>query len=337
MTIISMRAAMGILGFGVLAACGGAGSSTGGSPETIGSTHDALTIGTLGKSLSYSLCAVEGATCGAPNSYVAFGGNGSFVFKKSAPEFGIACTTTVFGANPAPGANACYAAPYEAGPAENAAGTANGPREIAFGANGVFNFQTITGAYTCNRTTFGDPLPNVVKACYSALPFYSFGASEGGTMTGLFNTPVAFGAHGNFVYKIVTGSAPCTRDFFGTDPAPGIVKTCYEFDDGKVADEGGSMDNTGAVAQGFSYTSGFDGIVNPLFSIDPLGSPLPCNNATFGDPHIGTVKHCYAAVIKPPQSCSGHCGGQAPGGCFCDSLCMNFGDCCADFTQQNCF
>ena len=31
-----------------------------------------------------------------------------------------------------------------------------------------------------------------------------------------------------------------------------------------------------------------------------------------------------------PNSCEGRCGGQAPGGCWCDNQCSNFGDCCAD-------
>jgi hypothetical protein len=33
-----------------------------------------------------------------------------------------------------------------------------------------------------------------------------------------------------------------------------------------------------------------------------------------------------------PNSClqNNACGGQAPGGCWCDNLCVNYGDCCAD-------
>jgi hypothetical protein len=33
-----------------------------------------------------------------------------------------------------------------------------------------------------------------------------------------------------------------------------------------------------------------------------------------------------------PNSCvqNGTCGGQAPGGCWCDAQCVNFGDCCSD-------
>ena len=35
-----------------------------------------------------------------------------------------------------------------------------------------------------------------------------------------------------------------------------------------------------------------------------------------------------------PGSCSGLCGGQSDdGGCFCDSLCEEYGDCCADYGQ----
>ena len=30
-------------------------------------------------------------------------------------------------------------------------------------------------------------------------------------------------------------------------------------------------------------------------------------------------------------SCVGYCGGESPGGCFCDSWCWVFGDCCPDY------
>ncbi len=34
-----------------------------------------------------------------------------------------------------------------------------------------------------------------------------------------------------------------------------------------------------------------------------------------------------------PNSCVGNCGGQAPGGCYCDTSCAFFGDCCPDKFQ----
>ena len=29
-----------------------------------------------------------------------------------------------------------------------------------------------------------------------------------------------------------------------------------------------------------------------------------------------------------PAACEGHCGGEAPDGCWCDDLCSAYGDCC---------
>ena len=37
---------------------------------------------------------------------------------------------------------------------------------------------------------------------------------------------VRYGANDSFYYRWVNGHAPCTNQFFGGDPAPGIVKRC---------------------------------------------------------------------------------------------------------------
>lgn len=46
------------------------------------------------------------------------------------------------------------------------------------------------------------------------------------------------------------------------------------------------------------------------------------------------VPHTPKAPNKGLQrfSCSKHCGGAAPGGCYCDHLCTGYGDCCDDYT-----
>lgn len=36
----------------------------------------------------------------------------------------------------------------------------------------------------------------------------------------------------------------------------------------------------------------------------------------------------------PTTSCAGACGGESSDGCFCDSLCDNFGDCCDDYVES---
>jgi hypothetical protein len=41
---------------------------------------------------------------------------------------------------------------------------------------------------------------------------------------------------------------------------------------------------------------------------------------------------CYVDIFEQyePNSCQGLCGGQAPGGCWCDSYCRTADDCCMD-------
>jgi hypothetical protein len=34
------------------------------------------------------------------------------------------------------------------------------------------------------------------------------------------------------------------------------------------------------------------------------------------------------------DSCANACGGQAPGGCHCDDLCVQYGDCCSDKVEE---
>jgi hypothetical protein len=55
--------------------------------------------------------------------------------------------------------------------------------------------------------------------------------------------------------------------------------------------------------------------------------------------HVSAVKSHVGEVPEPTPveaipsavSCSNHCGGPAPGGCFCDQYCASVGDCCADY------
>lgn len=50
---------------------------------------------------------------------------------------------------------------------ENQAYTLPGTCDVAYGANGAFNYKySQTGTITFNNATFGDPIPGVVKAGY---------------------------------------------------------------------------------------------------------------------------------------------------------------------------
>jgi hypothetical protein len=42
----------------------------------------------------------------------------------------------------------------------------SGTRDVAYGADGQFNYQTATDSINCNNETFGDPIRGTRKACY---------------------------------------------------------------------------------------------------------------------------------------------------------------------------
>ena len=42
---------------------------------------------------------------------------------------------------------------------------------------------------------------------------------------------------------------------------------------------------------------------------------------------------CAGGLCSAVDSCVGNCGGQAEGGCFCDAVCEEYGDCCDDFCE----
>jgi hypothetical protein len=49
---------------------------------------------------------------------------------------------------------------------ENGTCFGSGTHTVGFGANGAYNFLTVTGNVVCNVANFGDPAPGVSKACY---------------------------------------------------------------------------------------------------------------------------------------------------------------------------
>src|SRR3989339_902903 len=51
---------------------------------------------------------------------------------------------------------------------------------------------------------------------------------------------------------------------------------------------------------------------------------LEPDNVTRGELVRGNYK------TDASKSCVGQCGAKAPGGCWCDEKCAQFGDCCAD-------
>ena len=225
----------------VFSACGNTNGELASEPGAVETEQSALKIGPTGHALDYFPCATEGGTCVVPGGvYLAYGAQGRYLytFTTGIGNAFTACNNTTFGGDPAPGfTKACYFAPYtyfcDAGQACSGSSLAN----WAYGNNGTFNFKQLNGSFTCNASTFGGiAIPGVSK-CFLALAPYSPVAAEGGTLSGLSNTAVAFGANGTFAFTVASGSLGCTTAAFGADPAPGVIKTCYKFVMPFVTDE----------------------------------------------------------------------------------------------------
>jgi alpha-L-rhamnosidase len=106
-----------------------------------------------------------------------------------------------------------------------------GTQSVAYGANGIFTYKTVTGGTACNGDVFGDPDYGVVKSCYAgpvtAGPSGSaYCAPENGLCAFTGTRTVAYGAGATFTQKSLTGGTPCTNDVF-TDPAYGVAKSCF--------------------------------------------------------------------------------------------------------------
>ena len=186
--------------------------------------------------------------------------------------------------------------------------TPNGTQVVAFGA-GKHNYRTINGPVECKIANFGgDPTPDVFKACYLAPAGGPVGAtacaSQGAVCRVDGRRAVAFGANGAFRFMTVNGTAECTSTAFGSDPLPGVAKSCYVLPDAPAGawewcrDEGSTCVVAGKQAfgaRGSYWTAKSD-------------STAKCGLGTFGtDPLYGVVKACYAWTGKPagfPNECA---------------------------------
>lgn len=141
---------------------------------------------------------------------------------------GVQPGTYTVAANPGPtGAPAGYTACA----AENATCSFTGTQSVAYGADGIFTYQTLTGGTACSNAVFGDPDYGFTKSCYAgpvtAGPAGStYCAPENGTCSFSGTATVAYGAGGTFTDKTLTSGTPCDNAVFG-DPVYGTVKACF--------------------------------------------------------------------------------------------------------------
>ncbi len=302
-TVIAMtRVATALLGLSCalgMIACDGTDPGVAGDDAVSEQESELLgpAIGPVNHRLQYFFCAKGDQNENCPiggSKYVAYGANGSFTFKVlngTQP-----CSLATFdGIDPTPGqAKNCYFANYRLLATDFQQGHTLPGTEIAYGANGIFNLRTITtSTFSCVPTTFGgDPVVGVAKGCYAPLPGYGRVAGQNGSISAGSGASVAYGANGNFFFKILSGSASCTVGTFGGDPAIGFSKSCYLMNlRPPIALEGQAINlsTPGRVL----YTSGLDG--NTLVK-NGVTSDV-CTFTSFGgDPDLFTNKQCFLDI-----------------------------------------
>ncbi|GCE12903.1 carbohydrate-binding protein [Tengunoibacter tsumagoiensis] len=139
--------------------------------------------------------------------------------------------------------------------------------------------STPTPTPTSTPTSTPTPTPSGWTTC----------ASENGTCSFSGTMVVRYGANNQFFYKTATTSIACNNATFG-DPLVGTVKACafasvpptsWTF----CASENGTCAVPGTVTVAYG--------ANSSYYYKTVTNSISCNNATFGDPLVGTFKGCY--------------------------------------------
>lgn len=120
---------------------------------------------------------------------------------------------------------------YTSCASQNGTCSFTGTESVAYGANGIYSYTTVTGGTACTDAALGDPNYGVVKSCYvGAVVAGPSGTAYCGAENALCSfsgtRTVAYGAGSSFTTKSITGGTPCTNAVF-PDPDFGVVKACF--------------------------------------------------------------------------------------------------------------
>jgi YVTN family beta-propeller protein len=280
------------------------------SPSAVGRFFGPLPAG--------ATLAVEGATftVGA-STIVRFGTGTQWIEKK---VIGTAtCSNSFFGTDPAPGifkscvvgtATTAPSTPGSSLASEGATFAVNAATLVRYGTSTRWIEKTVTGTGTCSNAFFGnDPAPGFLKSCVvgdatntSTTPGL-FLASENATFSVATTTLVRYGTYRRWVEKTLTGTATCSNAFFGSDPAPGFLKSCVV---GVLTTQPQTMglilaheNETFSVREASIVIYG----VGKHWVEKTVSGAAVCDNAFFGtDPAPGLSKYCVFFKNTVPLS-----------------------------------
>jgi hypothetical protein len=183
-----------------------------------------------------------------------------------------------------------------------------GRRDVAYGAGDRWVTRQYTDSVKCSTDKFGsDPAPGVVKSCRvkeeaaaqpaSGAVKWTPCAKEDGFCSFDGRREVAYGAGNKCVRKVFSNGVKCATDKFGSDPAPGVPKTC-SVASGTVADAS-PVNSSWTRCAGEGQACRFSGSrrvaygAQGKYNYRQAADGLKCGNAAFGDPIPGVAKSCY--------------------------------------------
>ncbi len=184
-----------------------------------------------------------------------------------------------------------------------------GPSMVRYGANGRYTFGNASDSFACSNATFADPAPGIAKTC-SVVPMAGAPcAVEGGRCSFSGSKQVRYGANGRYVSRTFTGGAACTNQAFGTDPAPGVSKSCSLVGStwNPCAAEGVSCNFSGEAE--VRYGAGGRHVTQTFTN------GAVCSASAFGrDPAPGVVKSCSYRLLANESTPPGWTACASEGG-----------------------
>jgi len=192
-------------------------------------------------------CADEGGSCNFSGPGTVYYGVGTRWVVRPNSSSGVRCSNEVFG-DPAPNeTKSCYfqgtrssREDYVATNSGFPQGTrcgAEGQRcqfrgaaTVHYGAGSSWVSRAFVNGVNCTNSAFGDPAPDVVKACYvepaASAPDGQRCANEGGLCNFRGSATVYYGAGRSWVSQHLRGPVECSNAVFG-DPAINASKSCF--------------------------------------------------------------------------------------------------------------
>jgi len=182
----------------------------------------------------------SGVMCASEDGYCSFSGS-RFVRYGAGDRFtvrlltdGTDCSNAVFGDPIFGERKACYieSAIFPTRRCAEEDGRCSFPetRFVFYGAGERYTARQFTNSTACTNAVFGDPAPNVRKACYTDAGSPTRGgtlcANEGGRCSFSGARYVYYGAGDRYNVRRLTNGADCSNITFG-DPTPGVRKVCY--------------------------------------------------------------------------------------------------------------